>query len=206
MMQPYILISEDVDNIKAAIAEGGNIWNSVYISDFKQKVKSHYRVAQNEQCSYCKRVILGEFKMVLDIEHILPKGASAYKKYMFNPRNLCVACKRCNMEIKGQDTSFIVEDISFKEDFYASDNYLFLHPHSDKYWDSINYSVAIENDIQLIQYTVINNCPKGLYTYDYFRLSQLEIDIMNEAQGIEIENISLEIDQDIALEIQALFQ
>ncbi|KQH85750.1 hypothetical protein AMR76_10720 [Vibrio furnissii] len=205
-MQPYVLTREDVNNIGAAIKEGGNIWSSEHIADFKQNLKSHYRTAQNEQCSYCKRVIRGEFKMVLDIEHILPKGERAFKKFMFDPKNLCVSCKRCNMEIKGSDTSFIVDGTSFEDEFYASDKYLFLHPHSDNYWDSINYSVAIENDIQLIQYTVVNDCPKGLYTYNYFKLEQLEIDIVDEAQGVETESISPAIDEDLALEIQELFQ
>ncbi len=206
MMQPYVLTREDVNNIKSAIEAGGKTWSSAHISDFKQRVKNYYRTAQNEQCSYCKRVTLGEFKMVLDIEHILPKGEAEFKKFMFDPKNLCVSCKRCNMEIKGADTSFIVVGSSFEEEFYASKKYLFLHPHSDNYWDSINYSVAIENDIQLIQYTVVNDCPKGLYTYDYFRLAQLEIDIVNEAQGIATEVISPSIDEDLALEVQALLQ
>ncbi|WP_305454656.1 hypothetical protein [Photobacterium leiognathi] len=99
-----------------------------------------------------------------------------------------------------------MKDSSFEGNFWASEKYLFLHPHSDNYWDSINYSVAIENDIQLIQYTVVNDCPKGLYTYNYFRLGQLEIDIVNEAQGIDTETISPAIQEDLVLEIQALFQ
>ncbi|HHG3492841.1 TPA: HNH endonuclease [Vibrio parahaemolyticus] len=206
MIQPYSLTPEDVGHIKAAVGEGGKVWSSKHLDNFKQKVKQHYRTAQNEQCSYCKRVTLGEFKMVLDIEHILPKGEDEFKKFTFVPRNLCVSCKRCNMEIKGTDTSFIVEGSSFEDNFYASEKYLFLHPHSDNYWDSIHYSVAIENDIQLIQYTVVNDCPKGLYTYNYFKLGQLEIDIVNEAQGIDTESISPAIQEDLALEIQALFQ
>lgn len=206
MIKPYVLTQEDVDNIKSAVSEAGDIWNSKHLYDFKKNVKQHYRTEQKEQCSYCKRVILGEFKMVLDIEHILPKKNNKFKKFMFLPKNLCVSCKRCNMAIKGNDTSFIVEGSSFEDNFYASEKYLFLHPHSDNYWDSIRYSVAIENDIQLIQYTVINDCPKGLYTYNYFRLEQLEIDIVNEAQGIDTESISLAIQEDLALEVQALFQ
>lgn len=204
-MQPYVLTREDVNNIHLAIRAGGNIWSSPHIANFKQLLKSHYRTSQNEQCSYCKRIIRGEFKMVLDIEHILPKGEISFKKFMFNPKNLCVSCKRCNMQIKGTDTSFIVEGASFENEFYASNKYLFIHPHSDNYWDSITYSVAIENDIQLIQYTVVNDCPKGLYTYNYFKLEQLEIDIVDEAQGIEVETISSAMDEDLALEVQAFF-
>ncbi|WP_052193027.1 HNH endonuclease [Vibrio fluvialis] len=206
MIEPYTLTREDVDNITSAISEGGNIWSSNHISNFKKNIKKHYRTAQNEQCSYCKRVIKGEFNMVLDIEHILPKGEVQYKRFMFDPKNLCVSCKRCNMEIKGRDTSFIIDSASFDDNFYASDKYLFIHPHSDNYWDHINYSVAIENDIQLIQYTVVGNSLKGIYTYNYFKLRQLEIDIVNEAQGAKTESISPTIGEDLALEIQALFQ
>lgn len=205
-MQPYIVTSEDAKNIMMAIIEGNKIWNSDHISDFKQSLKAHYRAEQNEQCCYCKRVTFGEFKMVLDIEHILPKGIRQFKKFMFEPKNLCVSCKRCNMEIKKNDISFITKDANFEDTFYASDKYLFLHPHTDNYWDSIKYSVVIENDILLIQYAIVDNCKKGVYTYNYFKLAQLEIDSVNEAQGIDTEDISPAIDADIALEIQMLLQ
>lgn len=169
-MKPYVLTNEDNHNIRAAIAAGRDVWGANTIAEFKQNVKSHYRTEQNEQCSYCKRVTVGEFKMVLDIEHILPKGKKEFKSFMFSPRNLCVSCKRCNMLIKGDDVSFIVDGASFEDDFSASEKYLFIHPHSDNYWDSMRYSVAINNNVILIQYTVVNNSKKGRYTYNYFKL------------------------------------
>jgi len=64
--------------------------------------------------------------------------------------------------------------------------------------------MVVDNDIMLIQYSVNNGQPKGHYTYEYFKLNELEIDTVSEAQGLVEESISLEIDQDIALEIQEL--
>ena len=203
-MQAYRLIQEDISNIQVAIREGGNIWSSPHIADFKRSIKDYYRIQQNEQCCYCKRVTVGEFRMVLDIEHILPKGNQAYRKYMFEPKNLSIACKRCNMEIKKQDVSFVAQNSNLTPNFENSQNYLFIHPHSDNYWDYLEYSMVVDNDIMLIQYSVNNDQPKGHYTYDYFKLNELEIDIVSEAQGLVEESISLEIDQDIALEIQEL--
>ncbi|MBY7955544.1 HNH endonuclease [Vibrio fluvialis] len=203
-MQPYKLTGEDHANIIKAINEGGKIWESKHISDFKDKVKQHYRTEQKEQCCYCKRITFGEFKMVLDIEHILPKGNEKFKRFMFEPKNLSVACRRCNVNIKKADVSFLVKGATFDKDFEASKKYLFLHPHTDNYWKSIEYKVAVENDIYLIKYTVVNNCPKGEYTYKYFKLSELEIETVDTAQGIKNIEISPAIDDDIAIEIQNL--
>ena len=106
-MRPYILTGDDQRSIRTAIQEGGNIWSSDHLDNFKRNLKDFYRDQQNQQCCYCKRVTVGEFRMVLDIEHILPKGNQAYRRYMFEPKNLSIACKRCNMEVKKQDISFI---------------------------------------------------------------------------------------------------
>jgi len=201
-MRPYVLTVDDQQSIRTAIQEGGNIWSSGHLDEFKRNLKDFYRNEQNQQCCYCKRVTVGEFRMVLDIEHILPKGTPAYRRHMFEPKNLSIACKRCNMEIKKQDTSFISITANFDPDFFDSNNYLFIHPHTDNYWDHIDYSMVVENDYMLIQYTVKSPNGKGQYTYDYFKLNDLEVDAINNAQGIESQPISEEIDEDIALEIQ----
>jgi len=116
-MQAYRLTQEDISNIQIAIREGGKIWSSPHIAGFKRSIKDYYRVQQNEQCCYCKRVTVGEFRMVLDIEHILPKGNQAYRKYMFEPKNLSIACKRCNMKIKKQDVSFVSQNSNLTPNF-----------------------------------------------------------------------------------------
>lgn len=200
-MLPYSLTIDDAENIKAAIKAGDKIWESKLLKDFKNAVKNFYRAQQEERCCYCQRVTVGEFKMVLDIEHILPKGIADYRKYMFDPKNLCVACKRCNMEIKRQDISFFHGVMG---EFYSSNNYRFIHPHSDIYWNHMKYSVQVENDFMLIQYSVVDGSAKGLYTYKYFRLEELEINTLNVAQGLVNEEISPAIDQDLASEIRKL--
>ncbi len=97
-------ISEHLTAIETAINAGGNIWENELLSDLKSKVKEYYREKLNEQCCYCRKNTHGEFKMVLDIEHILPK--SKFRHFMFHTYNLSVSCKRCNMNIKREDFSF----------------------------------------------------------------------------------------------------
>lgn len=200
-MYAYKLDNEDAESIREAIAERGNIWQSEHLLEFKRKVKEFYRAQQDEQCCYCRKLTVGEFSMVLDIEHILPKGNPRYRNLMFEPKNLSVACKRCNMSIKRQDTSFVNE---IDGPFFHSGKYKFIHPHSDCYWEHIEYSVVVENNASLVHYTVNENSSKGVYTYEYFRLDELEVNSFNEAQGVEDEEISPQIDDDIRAEIRQL--
>ncbi|RKS23360.1 uncharacterized protein (TIGR02646 family) [Flavobacterium endophyticum] len=194
---------DDFKNIKKAIDEGGKIWENKILLSFKKKFKSYYRSISNDQCCYCKRDIKAEFKMVIDIEHILPK--SEFVDLMFDVINLSVSCKRCNMNIKKEDYSFVKDSKLIKENHLDKDLYKIIHPNLDSYFDHLNYNVEIVNELKIVKYRVVGESEKGDFTYKYFKLFEFEIDLMNHAQGIVVrDELSELIDFDTAKEIKEL--
>lgn len=184
---PFSFTDEDYNNIKDAINDGGKIWENPKLNDVKSKIKKYFRKINNEQCCYCRKDTTDEFNMVLDIEHVLPK--SNYRKFMFTPFNLNVSCKRCNMKIKGERTDFIVDIDNIESNANNSSQYHFSHPNLDNYFLNIEYHVEIYNNKKLIKYKCLT--PKGFYTYDFFKLRQMEVNSLNKAQGIAVENNEL---------------
>ena len=188
MMKP-ILTDEDVLAIKKSIENaltGGNtkIWDAEELAPVKQKIKAHYRGLLGERCCYCCKNTHGEFKLVLDIEHVLPKAH--YLQFALSPFNLSLACKRCNMNVKGEDISFLNDPDVANNNPEAANNYKFIHPNFENYFDHLSFESIIRNDNKMIKYIVVNGSVKGKYTYEYFKLKELEVDTMNQAQGIKI--------------------
>lgn len=196
---------EDIANIKAAIIAGGKIWDNTLLVVVKRKIKNHNRYLQSQQCCYCRRSLADEFNLVIDIEHVLPKGD--YSEFMFDLFNLSVSCKRCNMEIKKDDVSFISDINAVRANPKDSDLYKLIHPNLDNFFAHISYHVAIANTKNIVKYQIINDSPKGDYTYNYFELDKIENEALNQAQGIAIsEKLSEIIDPAIADEIRNLLR
>lgn len=195
----------DVDNIKAAIAAGGKIWEHQLLADFKRKIKDYNRYLQSEQCCYCRRSLADEFNMVIDIEHVLPK--KHFSEFMFETFNLSVSCKRCNMEIKGEDISFVTNVNAVKASPMDTNLYRLIHPNLDDYFSHIKYLVKTVNAKSIVKYQVFKGSIKGDFTYKYFDLSEIENEALNQAQGIKVvEKLSEEIDPKIAKEIRDLLK
>lgn len=197
--------ANDAANITAAINAGGDIWESPLIADFKQKAKAYYRDLLEEQCCYCRKNTHGEFKMVLDIEHVLPK--SKYPQYMFATFNLSVSCKRCNMSIKREDVSFVTDLTQIDANPQEKGLYKIIHPNEDNYFDHLSYFTQTIDNKKIIKYKIVNDSDKGQFTYDYFKLSELEVDSINQAQGLQNdEKITNLIDTTTAKEIEDLLR
>lgn len=205
-MKDFKFTENDKKLIASAIKAGDNIWKNKAIKPVKDKIKEYHREIQDETCCYCKRDTKGEFKLVLDIEHILPKGRAEFKQYMFTICNLSVSCKRCNMKIKGQKVDFVTDINKAKSNPCEKDLYKFIHPNLDNYYDHLHYIVEVVDNLRIIKYIVNNNSDKGKYTYDYFKLNQLERESYNKIQGITDEEISEQIEDDIAKEIRKLLK
>ncbi|MCX2454164.1 hypothetical protein OQX61_23035 [Pedobacter sp. PLR] len=196
------LTADDLITIQAAIAEGGKIWENVLLTNVKRKIKTHYLGVTTEQCCYCKRDMRDEFMMVIDIEHVLPK--SQFPDYMFELFNLSVSCKRCNMLIKGDSTEFLFDRATVSLQPRDTEQYRLIHPNLDDYFENIEYIVQIKNNKKSIKYLQLK--PKGVYTYSFFRLDKLEVNTLNNAQGIEIANteLSSDIPMDLIIESTVL--
>ena len=48
-------------------------WDDDLFKSLKAKIKDEF-LKDEKQCCYCAKDFMGEFKLVIDIEHILPKS------------------------------------------------------------------------------------------------------------------------------------
>lgn len=107
---------------------------------------------------------------------------------MFDLWNLSVSCKRCNMQIKGQRTDFLI-DPNFKgiakQD---SAGYRFVHPNLDAGACHLERQAIQSGAKRLVKYLVTPGSAKGQYSYEYFRLRDLEIDSFDAAQNPDVEH------------------
>lgn len=173
---------EELALIATAKAKGGKVWDDETLYDIKQRIKSHYRNGGEGHCCYCKRRFKGEFKMDIDIEHILPK--SRYTDYIFEMFNLNISCKRCNMEIKKERIDFLKDAATIIANVKHTNQYHIIHPNFDNYFEHMDLDVNIKNEKEMVKFTAKK--PKGTYTYNFFKLNELETDTFNEAQGVKL--------------------
>ncbi len=106
------------------------------------------------------------------------------------------------MEIKRDDTSFMVDLELIDNEPFNANNYLFIHPNLDVYYQNMEYMVEFVNARRLIKYISLTD--KGAFTYSYFKLQELEIASVDIAQGVSHYSLSEEIDPDVINEIQDL--
>jgi hypothetical protein len=189
MSNATLLTQAEIDSIRNCITrclQNGHtkIWDEVELAPIKQKIKAHFRVVLDEQCCYCRKGFDGEFNLVIDIEHILPKAH--FLQFALSPFNLTVACKRCNMKVKGQDVSFLKDLTLANVDPENIDNYKFIHPNLEDYFTHLKFEVSVVNNVKVIKYSVQNSSLKGQFTYEYFKLKELEVNKVNAAQGIAV--------------------
>lgn len=172
----------EIEKMKQAAVLGHNGWTSPSLADIKKKIKSYKRENLGEICCYCQRDTTSEFSMVLDIEHIIPKSVRV--RHMFTMKNLSVSCKRCNMQIKKADTSFLVFPIDeLPIRVFKSKYYKFIHPNLDNIEEHLELNISRKGRARIIKYLSPNHSEKGIFTYKYFKLRELEIDAANKAQG-----------------------
>lgn len=151
----------------------------------KAKIRDFHAQRQSQKCCYCRVNLQGRGRYMIDREHILPKGKEAYRPYCFVPWNLSISCKRCNMEIKGHKDDFVV-DQSDAGLFGHSANYRIVHPNFDRWVDHLDMLEEHNPRHSLVIYAVQPGSDKGEFTYDYFRLVDLQVDTFDQAQGIPI--------------------
>ena len=182
----FYLTDSDLDRVRRATSTAGGVqWEREELSEIKRRIKNLHLRLQAMACCYCRRHLLGEFAMVIDIEHIVPK--STYPWAIFEPVNLTVSCKRCNMGIKRAKVDFLRSAID--QDVRAGINdsgfYSFIHPNLDNYKDHLSVVQVAVDDKRFLKYLAGRATDKGRQTYYYFRLAELEIDTLDEIQGMQ---------------------
>lgn len=87
------------------------------------------------------------------------------------------------------------------------DTKLSIHPNFDIYDQHLNYIFNIDNQKKVIKFIVVGESNKGKFTYDYFRLNELEIDTLNQAQGAKKkEELTDQIDPEIKSQLESIFK
>lgn len=148
----------------------------------KGRLRELHMERQGETCCYCKTNLSGGESFMIDREHILPKAK--FKELTYEPFNLSVSCKRCNMSYKGQRTDFAVKQlIETGEHYEESNGYQFVHPNLDRWTDHLTRIMAQVDESVLVKYLIKDESKKGAYTHNYFRFDRLEVQIFDEAQG-----------------------
>ena len=108
--------------------KSGDDWSNEEFVGIKAAIKAHYKVEQNYTCPYCAIVYPVKHGMAWDIEHIVAKDKKA--QFMFEPRNLCVACKDCNGAKSSKEVLINPGRVRFPSN---SRDYNIVHPHFDDY-------------------------------------------------------------------------
>ncbi len=107
-------------------------WSDKDLEDLKDKIKKHYIKVQKNICPYCRQSIKSKNGRVWDVEHIIPRSLAP--GFMFEPKNLCVACLECN---SAKSDKKVVTSKAKKT--YPTKSHLFtiIHPHFDNYNEHI---------------------------------------------------------------------
>jgi uncharacterized protein (TIGR02646 family) len=163
-------------------------WDDPAASVVKKKIRRHLNECGIAFCCYCRVSMHGWHALTIDPEHILPK--SIYPQHTFHLLNLNISCKRCNMGVKKTDDSFFLEAQNCSAPF-RSDIYTIIHPNLDRVEDHLDIEIRQRNRNYIRKYWVVNNSAKGLKTYEYFKLIELEVESVDEAQGLQTVNSDL---------------
>lgn len=170
-------------------------WNHEDAKPLKKKITKHLKDRHAVvQCCYCRRDLHMGHGLIIDPEHVLPKGK--FPQYAFEMKNLSLSCKRCNMGIKGEKTSFYLGAINAADPF-LSDHYSFIHPNFDVVKDHLKIRVLQEDDDLLIKYTIVDGSLKGTNAYRFFELEKIEINTFDDVQGTTVTEISSEMPESI---------
>jgi uncharacterized protein (TIGR02646 family) len=109
----------------------GEYWNNTSdtnLKEAKKHIKDHYIKYQDFTCCYCQQRVEIKHNAVWDIEHIIPKDQ--YPQFLFEPENLCVSCKDCNME---KSNKRVLKNVNRKTFPKKDTDYIIVHPHFDEY-------------------------------------------------------------------------
>jgi uncharacterized protein (TIGR02646 family) len=190
----------DIDSLKKASLEptATNAWSYTQLKKIKSKIKTEKLERQGYLCCYCSTDLYRVHSISIDIEHVLPK--SDFRKYMFTIKNLSAACKQCNMTLKNKDSSFIIESDLFNKKPFLKKHYEFIHPTLEIYEKHIfrRDERAGRNIITTFEIKT----PKGQYTYEYFKLHEIEKRALDKSQGQKTPKLDKAvIDEDIAQKV-----
>jgi hypothetical protein len=152
------------------------------LKPLRVKIKEYHLARQNGLCCYCRTNLNNGGPFIVDREHIVPKSHCKALTYVMT--NLSVACKRCNMEIKKDKTSLLVDPNIIEKTHLSEHHYKIIHPNFEVYENFIKRTQAQEGTAVLVKFIPIKDCSKTDFMFYFFKLKELEIDTFDSAQGL----------------------
>ncbi|WP_312057865.1 HNH endonuclease [Acinetobacter courvalinii] len=151
-------------------------WGNDDLEEIRISIRDFYRQNQNGVCAYCKCNISLTSPLNAHVEHIVPK--SLFKKFMFEPKNLCILCADCNAIKKDQEVLNELSNPLKKDNILyprSSKAFKIVHPHFDEYDDHIAIKGKIYIDITSKGNFTIGACKLNRY-FQKFGINQDFID------------------------------
>lgn len=136
-MQPveYVGAAAKVVADFAALPENEKVaahWSRDDVGPARKIIKDHYIKEQERRCCYCRTKQDTANNAVWDGEHVIARDNRP--EFMFEPRNLAIACKDCNIAKGAQE---VLRNPARKSFADKSEHYLIVHPHFDDYDDHL---------------------------------------------------------------------
>ncbi|WP_080958390.1 HNH endonuclease [Pseudomonas putida] len=135
-MKPIVFTGADSIFVNAYDGVTHGIWNETKgpIVPLRASIRKHYLEQQGYMCAYCRMLKRENHGLSWDVEHIIAK--SEYPRFLFEPENLALACKECNLS--KHDKSVLTHPLNKKATYPRSnDSFSIIHPHYDTYSDHI---------------------------------------------------------------------
>ncbi|WP_052107353.1 HNH endonuclease [Pseudomonas chlororaphis] len=152
------------------------------LKKLRDRIKAFHMERQNNLCCYCRSNLYGGGLFTIDREHIIPK--SHCKPLTYEISNLSVACKRCNMEIKKDKTTLFHNPATIKDTHENKDSYKIIHPNFEVYEEFITrVQIQLGADV-LVKFNKNKEDAKADFTFDFFKLNELELNSFDNAQGL----------------------
>lgn len=134
-------------------------WNKQIFESIRNRIREELFQEQNETCPYCNFEIR-DCGHTPEIEHIVPK--KLHLNFMFESRNLCVACRTCNVS-KSKKETLVDPNVAIYPT--SGNDFIIVHPHFDN-WDD---HLELEYDLFIIPK---NNSNKGNDTITFCKLNR----------------------------------
>lgn len=162
--RPSQFSMDDVSAIQAVsvTALTQDAWADSRLTDLKARAKKHYISEQDNRCCYCAEQWLTEHGRVWDLEHIVPKAV--HPEFMFESRNLAVACPDCNNAKRDEET---LTDPTVTAYPSSAASFVVVHPHFDRWEDHISKSGLVFSPISNKGTWTVKHCKLGRFAVKY---------------------------------------
>lgn len=139
-------------------------WSEEELDSIRKDIKAHYISEQGTRCCYCDRHLATQNHKDWDVEHVVSR--SSHPWFMFEPRNLAVACHDCNNAKSDKRVLVNNSRVTYPSN---SEAFRIVHPHFDDFADHV-YCVGF------VYFGKTDKGKQTIYACDLLRFAQKFID------------------------------